>query len=140
MAGGSNNFKIGLVSELKAQMYYANKWYEIFTPIMSQGHADFVALKGKEVLKIQVKKATENPANSGVYLQVRIQGIMSVHSGCTREYDEDSFYILSIIYKDRIWNLPIELVLNKKSMTFGKVNDEGVVESRLDEYLDKLEY
>lgn len=127
MAGGADNFRIGLVAELKAQAYYAELGYEIYTPIMAQSHADLIAVKGSETIKVQVKKATENPTKYGTYLQVRIQGRSSVWSGHSREYDENSFDELFIVHDLGYWRIPAKLILDKKSLTFGKIKNGEVV-------------
>ena len=127
MAGGADNFRIGLVAELRAQAYYAELGYEIYTPIMAQSHADFIAVMGSDVIKVQVKKATENPTRYGTYLQVRIQGRANVWSGHSREYDENSFDELFIVHDLGYWRIPSNLILSKKSLTFGKIQGNNVV-------------
>lgn len=55
---GIDNQRIGALAELSAQMYYIREGYEIYTPTIPQSKCDFIAVKGKEVVKVQVKKAT----------------------------------------------------------------------------------
>lgn len=121
----NDSHKSGVIAELKAQIYYVEEGYEVYSPLMSQSKCDFIACKGSEVIKVQVKKATENPTKFGTYLQIRIQG-KSTEYGC-RTYTKEDFDELIISYKDNLWKLPVDLVLDKKSLTFGKLLDGEII-------------
>lgn len=125
---GSQNIKIGQIAELEAATQYAKMGYEIYFPQMSQSKADFIVVgPDKECKKVQVKKATENPINNTTYLQIRIQGKPGTYS--TRDYEEGDFDVLVAVHETGMWELPWEVVKDKKSLTFGKINN-GVFTSR----------
>lgn len=124
---GLENQRIGIAAELEAQLYYIKTGYDVFTPIMPQSKCDFIVTKGSEVIKVQVKKATNNPTSSGIYLQVRLQGKPTPYG--TRTYTEDDFDELFIVHKSGMWRIPSHLVMDKTSMTFGKLLEDGSVVS-----------
>lgn len=124
---GIDNQRIGALAELSAQMYYVREGYEVYTPMMPQSKCDFIVSKGSELIKVQVKKATENRTKYGTYLQVRLQGKPTTYG--TRFYTEDDFDELLIIHDSGIWRIPAELVIDKKSFTFGKLLEDGSVVS-----------
>lgn len=135
--GGISAIKTGQVAELEAATQYAKMGYEIYFPQMSQSKADFIIVGPDKICKkVQVKKATENPVNGITYLQIRIQGKPTAYS--TREYEEGDFDVLVAVHETGMWELPWEVVSDKKSLTFGKI-DNGVFISRkrgftVDEY------
>ena len=122
---GSDSHKTGAVAELAAQMWYIKQGYEIYTPIMPQSKCDFIATRDKEVTKVQVKKATENRTKEWVYLQVRLQGKPTPYG--TREYTKDDFDDLFIVHDSGMWKIPFEEVEDKKSLTFGRLHEDGSV-------------
>lgn len=122
---GIDNQRIGALAELSAQMYYVKEGYEIYTPMMPQSKCDFIAIKGVDIVKVQVKKATENPTKFGTYLQVRLQGKPTPYG--TRTYTLEDFDDLLIVHDAGIWRIPIEEVIDKKSFTFGKLLEDGSV-------------
>ena len=95
----------GAASELKAQVWFLENDYQVFTPVVQQGIADFVAYKDDTFYKVQVKTAHNVRSGDHDYLQVRL-GRSSRRDG-TRAYDpsnpEDRFDILFVVYKDRLW-------------------------------------
>ena len=122
---GIDNQRIGALAELSAQMYYIREGYEIYTPTIPQSKCDFIAVKGKEVVKVQVKKATENPTKFGTYLQIRLQGKPTPFG--VRNYTLDDFDDLLVVHDSGMWRIPIEEVVDKKSLTFGKLLEDGSV-------------
>lgn len=116
---GIDNQRVGVLAELSAQMYYIKEGYEIYTPIMPQSKCDFIASKSGDIVKVQVKKATENPTRFGTYLQVRLQGKPTPFG--TRNYELGDFDDLLIVHNSGIWRIPISEVIDKKSFTFGKL-------------------
>lgn len=124
---GIGRQRIGALAELRAQMYYVENGYEVFTPMSPQSKCDFIVTKGGEVIKVQVKKATDNPTKFGTYLQVRLQGKPTPYG--VREYTKDDFDELFITHSAGLWKIPAGLVLGKKSLTFGKLLEDGSVVS-----------
>lgn len=122
---GIDNQRIGALAELSAQIYYIREEYEIYTPTIPQSKCDFIAVKGKEVVKVQVKKATENPTKFGTYLQIRLQGKPTPFG--VRNYTLDDFDDLLVVHDSGMWRIPIEEVVDKKSLTFGKLLEDGSV-------------
>lgn len=124
----------GTVSELKAQLYYTDLGYQIFTPIQPQAKTDFIATKRSEVIKVQVKSIVEFSSFGRTYLQVKFQGKFG------SMYSEDDVDVFCLSYKDNLWIVPFEVFKGKKSATIGKLVDGNIIDSiqkgvmRLSEY------
>lgn len=126
MAGnGILSHRSGAIAELQAQMWYLKNGYDIFTPISPQSKCDFIAVSGKNSIKVQVKKASNNPTRFGTYLQVRLQGKATPFG--VREYTEEDFDELFITHDVGMWRIPFEEVKDKKSFTFGKLLEDSSV-------------
>lgn len=126
MPSGMENQRIGVLAELSAQMYFIEEGYEIYTSIMTQSKCDFISVKDSEVIKVQVKKATENSVKNNTYLQVRLQGRPTPYGG-PRVYTENDFDVLCVIYKENVWVFPFSEVSERTSMTFGRLLDDGSI-------------
>lgn len=109
------NQRKGMENELKAQLYFMQKGYDIFAPRMQHTRADFIAVQGQEVLRVQVKTVQEN----GDHLQSRldVKG--------TRYTKEDTD-VLFFVYGDRMWLAPIEDVAGRPSICFGRIDGQVV--------------
>lgn len=101
--------KTGTINEVKAQLYYMENDYDVFTPIHNKTRADFIAVKGKEVIRVQVKTAQYN----GDYIQSRLT------VGDVR-YTEEDCDVIFFILEDRMWIAPISQVNGFTSVCLGK--------------------
>jgi hypothetical protein len=106
-----NNHKTGAINELKSQLYYMENDYDVFTPTHGKTRADFIAVKGNKVLRVQVKTAQYNMG----YIQSRLD-IQD-----TRYTKEDCDIIFFIIEK-RMWAIPIEEISGLSSICLGRVD------------------
>lgn len=103
--------KTGALNELKAQLLYTERGYDVFTPIHNKTRADFIAVKDKEILRVQVKTAQYN----GDYIQARLD------INDTRYTAEDCDVIVFIL-NGRIWIAPIAEIYGLSSICLGKVD------------------
>ena len=75
--GDTMSTEIGDIGELKAQMYFLQKGYEVYTGHVGNTYYDFVAIKSRhidkpKVLKIEVKSTTvRNKSDSGWTFNIR---------------------------------------------------------------------
>lgn len=120
-----NNHYIGAAAEMRAASYYLGDGYEVFFPVMTQSASDFIIRRDGVYQAVQVKKATENPTESGVYLQVRLQGKPTTYG--ETEYTEGDFDILFVVHETGMWTFPWSVVSEKKSMSFGKLLPDGTL-------------
>ena len=97
---------VGAISELKAINYYLSNEYQVFTPVVQQGWADFVVnLYGVGFKKAQVKTATMIQSGNYKYLQCRTR--------LTNKYKYEPhlcYDILVIVFGDELWEIPAEVV------------------------------
>lgn len=107
-----NKNQIGAHNEVRAQLWFMERGYDVFTPTHSATRADFIVTKGSETLRVQVKTAQYN----GPYIQSRldIRGT---------KYTSDEVDVIFFILDHRKWLVPIQLVEGKPSVCLGKVDD-----------------
>lgn len=110
------------ISGFSAELYVAYKaaeaGFEVFMPLATQSKVDMILVTGKEVLKVQVKKATKSSANGFPFIQIRL-------GGCGRMlYKKGDFDVLVMVYEGRIWVLPYEFVEDNTSMSFSIFTDK----------------
>lgn len=117
----------GAINELKAQIWFLNNDYQIFTPTVQQGIIDFVAYKEKQFKGVQVKSAYDCLSGPHKYITCRLG--RSTPGGrnkiTTRAYDynsdDDYFDILFVIYNDKKWLIPRDQIpKNKKTLYFNE--------------------
>ncbi|WWV91949.1 hypothetical protein [Escherichia phage PJNS034] len=119
-----NHFK-GAASEMKAAAHFLSKGYEVFFPAITQSAADFVVKSERGYEGVQVKSATPLKSGEANYLQIRLQGKPTPYA--THNYLEGDFEHLVVVYGDMMWDFPWELVKDKTSMTFGRLNEDGTI-------------
>ena len=113
----------GAANELQAQQWFLENDYQVFTPVVQQGIADFVRLKDGTFAKVQVKTAHYVTSSGIKYLQVRLgRSSTGGRSTTTRAYldrEEDRFDILFVVYENQMWFIPTsELPAGKKTVYF----------------------
>lgn len=92
--------------------------YSIYYPLMTQSKADLVVERDGVFQKVQVKKATKGEVNGNPFIQIRL-------GGCGRStYKEGDFDLLAMVYEERLWLLPWELVAGHTSMSFSVFPDQ----------------
>lgn len=107
--------KTGVISELKAQLYFTENGYDVFAPIHNRTRADFVAIKGDKILRVQVKTAQYN----GEYIQSRLSSSDNVTTYSQKECD-----VIVFVLDDNMWVAPIEEVEFRTSVCLGKRTGE----------------
>lgn len=101
------NFNIGLSAELYVASWYADNGYTIYWPMSTQSRCDFLAERGSQFEKVQVKKATWSKTGSYEYLQCRLIN-RNKHS---KWYEKGDFDV--IVFVDdahRMWRTTFEVV------------------------------
>lgn len=108
----------GTISELTALRYYAEQGYSLFLPYNHDTPVDFIALKGTEMIRVQVKSATvyRHPRGS-TYLGVQL-------TGYTIE-DFDELFVVEVT-SPRRWRIPWrDLKLAASFLTLDKLDADG---------------
>ena len=123
-----NKHMKGAASELKAQQWFLENGYQVFTPVVQQGIADFVVYKDDEFSKVQVKTAYTMDSGDYNYLLVRLGRSQYARGGDrTRTYDasnpDDCFDILFVVYEDQLWLVPSDAIPEGKKTVY--FNGEG---------------
>ena len=126
----NKHFK-GAASELKAQQWFLENDYQVFTPVIQQGIADFVVYKDGEFSKVQVKTAYTMDSGDYNYLLVRLGRTQHTRTGTkTRTYDpsnpDDCFDILFVVYENQLWFVPsADIPEGKKTVYFNGSGRSG---------------
>lgn len=97
---------------MKAQLVYMNMGFDVFTPTHNKTRADFIAVNGTTVLRVQVKTAQYN----GAYIQARLD----VNG---EKYTKEDCDIIVFILDENVWICPIEEVSGMSSICLGKHGD-----------------
>ena len=113
----------GAASELKAQQWFLENDYQVFTPVIQQGIADFVVYKDNVFSKVQVKTAYTMDSGDYNYLLVRLGRSTATRQGPkTRTYNsedsDDCFDILFVVYENQLWLLPSDEIPDNKMTVY----------------------
>lgn len=100
----------GALNELRVQAYYTKCGWDVFSPVHNKTRSDFIAVRGKLVVRVQVKTAQYNNG----YIQARLDV-----NGKT--YTEDECDVVAFILEDKLWLAPIEQIEGYTSINLGKV-------------------
>lgn len=101
----------GVISELKIQQYYTEMGYDVFAPIHNKTRTDFIAIRGKEIIRVQVKTAQRNMG----YIQVRVEVNEKL-------YTKEECDVIAFVFGESIWIAPIEEIEGLKSVNLGKID------------------
>ena len=112
----------GAASELYVAYRLIQEGFEVFSPLMTQSKADFLALKEGVVLKVQVKKASWSKAGKYSYLQSRIHG--SGKRDPNKRYTADDVDFFAITDNDKVWWIPYNEIGHQSSVCLGSSNPE----------------
>ena len=119
----------GAMNEVKAQAYYLEQGYQVYTPIVQQSWVDFIVEKDSTLFKVQVKTATWNTVGSFKYLQSRVK--------LTNKYGKhpkDLYDILDVLSSDTIWEIPSSII-DTTNLSLANNNDRSKKEYKWDEYI-----
>lgn len=119
MSKGTDSHKTGVISELMVCQKLVERGCEIFLPIMTQSKADLIFYDQDSCNRVQVKTLSAIKSGPYTYLQVRLRGGSS--SKWQRNYKEDDFEYLILVYQGRIWMIPWGLVWENTSLSIGRV-------------------
>jgi hypothetical protein len=113
----------GAASELKAQQWFLENDYQVFTPVVQQGIADFIAYKDGVFSKVQVKTAYTMDSGDYNYLLVRLGRSQFSRGECrTRTYDpsnpDDCFDTLFVVYENQLWFVPSDDIPDGKKTVY----------------------
>ena len=97
-----NSSRKGAASEYAACIWLLSQGYEVFKNVAASGVFDIVAIKGKEILKIDVKSASLKTGEKVFYAQRRAQHKIAEQGGnilyifrdgsCKWDYEADKHY------------------------------------------------
>ena len=113
----------GAASELKAQQWFLENDYQVFTPLIQQSIADCIVYKDGVFSKVQVKTAYTMDSGDYNYLLVRLGRSQHSRQGLrTRTYDpandDDCFDILFVVYEDKQWLIPADKIPKGKMTVY----------------------
>lgn len=113
------NHRIGCVSELKAQMFYAKEGYEIFTPL-GPTVCDFIAVKGEEVIRVQVK--TVNTAGRVLCINTARNKNSAKRSGKKPlPYSKKDCDAIIAVLGDNLWAILSEKIGERQTLCISKM-------------------
>lgn len=111
---GGNIINTGITNELKAAANYSERGYEVFLPV-GNSRADFVAIKGSKVIKVQVKSAAKRryKAKDTTYTLAVLTTSRNGKSEPYKPSEIDEFFVIG---KSMAWVIPCQDVYPKKTV------------------------
>lgn len=114
---------IGAAAELTVARFYITQGFQVYFPVVQQGNVDLVVEKPSGLERVQVKTANLNSGNTNkkgvtyTYIQCRLtmQG---------RQYADDAYDTLCVVYGQRIWEIPKEKIW-QSNICLGRIPDDG---------------
>lgn len=100
----------GALNELRVQAYYTKLGWDVFSPIHNKTRSDFLAVKGSQIIRVQVKTAQYNNG----YIQARLDV-----NGKT--YTSDECDVVAFILEDKLWIAPVNQIEGYTSINLGRV-------------------
>jgi hypothetical protein len=115
-----NRHQTGHKSELVAAAWYVENEYEIYCPCFTQSSCDFIAVKNKEIKRVQVKTAYTFSRPSGAnYVQATTRKGPAKGNICNF-YTKDDCDEIVIVYQQDLWVIPVEHLNGLQSVVLFK--------------------
>lgn len=96
----------GTVAEFTVAAHYAQAGWLVYWPTAAQSPCDFVAIRGQDVRRVQVKKATWHTVGNSDYLQARV--IKDTRSIRKRlGYTVEDCDVIAFVDEHRVWVAPV---------------------------------
>ncbi|AGF91032.1 hypothetical protein SXHG_00010 [Synechococcus phage MRHenn-2013a] len=114
-----NKHMTGVKSELRAAIWFSERGYSVFFPLLTQSRVDFVVIKGPECIRVQVKTATWSISGKYKYLQVRLK---SRDRQPKQLYSKEEVDVIFVIKDDNYWMIPIGDVEGLTSLCLESTN------------------
>lgn len=111
---GEQFINTGITNELRAMQSYSSRGYEIFTP-MGNSRADFIAVKGKETIKVQAKTA-QNRYYKAQDRRYTLGVLTTSRNGETHCYSPDEVDEFFVMGDTMAWAIPAIKVAGKKTV------------------------
>ena len=115
---------IGAVNEAKAQLYFVKEGWEIYIPRMTQSKCDFIAVKGSEVAKVQVKTASWCKTGPWSYCQTRLINRLG------QLYAPEDYDLLFVVDDKHAYMIPHKYIYGRTSLYFATDNPSPRKSSR----------
>jgi hypothetical protein len=107
----------GTISELTAMRYYVEQGYSLFLPYDHDTSVDFIAQRGTQMIRVQVKTATTRRNNGCSYLGAEVAGY--------KPEDFDELFVVDT-RNVRMWRIPwATLGLKAELITLNRVDSDG---------------
>lgn len=112
----NENLIKGQIIELKVQEELLRYGFDISIPTYNASKYDIIADTGKELLKIQVKKAISN-SNSSFTFKCTTQNVKS-STKSKHKYTEEEIDYFATVWKDKVYLIPVDETSLQKTIKF----------------------
>lgn len=112
----NENLIKGQIVELKVQEELLRYGFDISIPNYNASRYDLIADTGKELLKIQVKKAISN-SNSSFTFQCTTQNVRS-STKSKHKYTKEEIDYFATVWKDKVYLVPVDETSMSKTIKF----------------------
>ena len=115
----NENLIKGQIIELKVQEQLLRYGFDISIPTYNASKYDLIVDTGKEMLKIQVKKAISN-SNSSFSFSCTTQNVKS-STGSKHKYTKEEVDYFATVWKDKVYLIPIDETSLTKAIKFDNI-------------------
>lgn len=111
------NMFIGQIIELKVQEEMLRYGFDVSVPTYNSARYDLIVDTGKEVLKIQVKKATQGSDVSFTFPCYSQNNYKSTNT-TKRKYTNEEIDYFATVWKDKVYFVPVDETSKQKTIRF----------------------
>jgi len=111
-----NSHKVGAISELKVLLFLAENGWEVYVPASGNTICDMIAVRGKEVLRVQVKTAYQAPRSLQINSARNKNSAMRSNGRAPISYSEEDTDIIIATHAGKFWGIPTQEVEGRQTM------------------------
>lgn len=102
---------------------YSERGYDIFIPMTNGSRADFVAIKGDEILRVQVKTA-QTRVYQAKDTQYTLGVLTTTRNGVVAPYSPEEVDTFFVLGDNKAWTIPNEEVYPRKTVMLESTADD----------------
>ena len=131
----------GITTELKCQLYFVEKGYNVYIPISPDTRIDLIAEVEKRLIRIQVKSSHLTQNQNGIEFNTSSTWL-NTQSVVRKGYTKEDIDFFATVYENEVYLIPVEICgKNDKILSFKSTLYSScylLEDYRADKILDKF--
>lgn len=108
----------GITTELKCQLYFVEKGYNVYIPISPDTRIDLIAEVEKRLIRIQIKSSRLTQNQNGIQFNTSSTWLNS-QAAVKKGYTKEDIDFFATVYENEVYLIPIEICgKNDKILSF----------------------